>query len=170
MIAPDRLTLPSATAPAEAPADPIAESPATAESPADAATRALPGLAAIDPIPAPGTSWMLRRIRRVVRCRLRVELAALALAPALVSDGDLRVVLTPRSAGNRRVVAWRADRAVELVVIRDGCGARVLGPGGHEGRIELPASACPDAYVAFCYDLDRLPASDPRPSAGITRP
>ncbi len=43
-------------------------------------------------------------------------------------------------------------------MIHDGCGVRALGDGGIEGVIELPAAACPQAYLAFCYDAERGPS------------
>jgi hypothetical protein len=56
------------------------------------------------------------------------------------------------SARDPRVIEWSADRLVALVVLHDGCGARVIGGGGLMGRLELPSITCAGAFLAFCYD------------------
>lgn len=95
---------------------------------------------------------ILRRLRRIVRRRIRFDLAALGTGGATVSDGDQAVRLATVSPRDPRVVAWEADRAVALVVLNDGCGARIVGLGGLTGRIELPSGLCARAFLAFCYD------------------
>jgi hypothetical protein len=99
-----------------------------------------------------GDARLLRRLRHVVRRRVRVELAG--LVGATVSDGELTLRIDTLSARDPRVVAWSADRLVALVVLHDGCGARVIGGGGLMGRLELPSACAPDAFLAFCYDAE----------------
>jgi hypothetical protein len=94
----------------------------------------------------------MRRLRVVVRRRLRVDLAG--LADGTVTDGGLRVSLETVSPRDPYLVEWTADRPVALVVLHDGCGARVIGTGGQVGRLELPATSCPGAFLAFCHDVD----------------
>jgi hypothetical protein len=93
---------------------------------------------------------VLRRLRRVVRRRVRVDLGSLGTGPVALTDGSLHVRL--RSGLDPRVVAWESDRPVELVVLYTGCGVRLAGRGGLDGELVLPATACADAYLAFCYD------------------
>jgi hypothetical protein len=96
---------------------------------------------------------VLRRLRRVVRRRVRVDVAALGTSTVAMTDGSLHVRL--RASGlDPRVVTWEADRPVDLVVAYTGCGVRLAGRGGLDGELVLPASACADAYLAFCYDDD----------------
>ena len=93
---------------------------------------------------------VLRRLRRVVRRRVRVDVATLGSATVAMSDGSLHLRL--RSGLDPRVVSWEADRPVDLVVLYTGCGMRLAGRGGLDGELVLPATACADAYLAFCYD------------------
>jgi hypothetical protein len=93
---------------------------------------------------------VLRRLRRVVRRRVRVDVATLGTATVALTDGSLHVRL--RSGFDPRVVSWEADRPVDLVVLYTGCGMRLAGSGGLDGELVLPATACADAYLAFCYD------------------
>ncbi|HEX5828066.1 MAG TPA: hypothetical protein VFY23_11125 [Candidatus Limnocylindrales bacterium] len=107
------------------------------------------------PVPASafvarGDARMLRRLRRVVRRRVRVGLENLVAATA--TDGEITIRLTTVSPREPRVLAWSADRLVALVVLHDGCGARVIGGGGLMGRLELPSVTCAGASLAFCYD------------------
>ena len=110
---------------------------------------------AVDHLPAArllpaGRERVLRRLRRVVRRRVRVEIAHLGGSPIATTDGSLHVRL--RSGLDPRVVAWEADRPVELVVLYTGCGVRLAGSGGLDGEIVLPVAACDEAFLAFCYD------------------
>jgi hypothetical protein len=94
---------------------------------------------------------VLRRLRRVVRRRVRVDMANLGTSTVTMSDGSLDIRL--RASGlDPRVVTWEADRPVDLVVLYTGCGMRLAGRGGLDGELVLPATACVDAYLAFCYD------------------
>jgi hypothetical protein len=97
-----------------------------------------------------GHDRVLRRLRRVVRRRVRVDVAHLGGTPLAVTDGSLTVRL--RSGLDPRVVTWEASRPVELVVLYTGCGMRLAGGGGMDGELVLPATHCEDAYLAFCYD------------------
>ena len=97
-----------------------------------------------------GDARLLRRLRHVVRRRVKVELDGLVRAS--VSDGELELTIRTLSARDPHVVEWSADRLVALVVLHDGCGARVIGGGGLIGRLELPSIACAGAFLAFCYD------------------
>jgi hypothetical protein len=99
---------------------------------------------------ARGDARMLRRLRRVVRRRVRVGLDGLVAATA--TDGEITIRLTTVSPREPRVLAWSADRLVALVVLHDGCGARVIGGGGLMGRLELPSVSCAGSSLAFCYD------------------
>ena len=110
---------------------------------------------AIDSLPAArvlpsSQDRVLRRLRRVVRRRVRVDIASLGSATVALTDGSLHVRL--RSGLDPRVVTWESDRPVELVVLYTGCGVRLAGRGGLDGELVLPATACADAYLAFCYD------------------
>ena len=105
---------------------------------------ALP-LAALAPT---GDARLLRRLRHVVRRRVKVELDG--LVQASVSDGEIELTIRTVSARDPHVVEWSADRLVALVVLHDGCGARVIGGGGLIGRLELPSIACAGAFLAFC--------------------
>jgi len=116
------------------------------------------------PLPEDGF-WVLRRLRRVVRRRLRVELASLQASPTTASDGGRQVVVTQVSTRDPRVLAWRADDDIATVVYHDGCGAREIGGGGLHGLITLPTVPSPGAYLAFCYDIDRAAAPAPRLTA-----
>ena len=112
---------------------------------------------AVDDLPParllPGSrERVLRRLRRVVRRRVRVDVARLGGAPVAMTDGSLHVRL--RSGLDPRVVSWEATRPVELVVLYTGCGVRLAGSGGLDGEIVLPADGCADAYLAFCYDAE----------------
>jgi hypothetical protein len=104
-------------------------------------------------------SWLLRRLRVVARRRVRVAVEAIDATARIASDGDLAVALEIVHARDPRILAWRANREVDLVVVHDGCGARVVGAGGTAGRIELPGALGPDAFLAFCYDTDPGPSS-----------
>ena len=104
-------------------------------------------LAALAPT---GDARLLRRLRHVVRRRVKVELDG--LVQASVSDGEIELTIRTVSARDPHVVEWSADRLVALVVLHDGCGARVIGGGGLIGRLELPSIACAGAFLAFCYD------------------
>jgi hypothetical protein len=97
-----------------------------------------------------GDARLLRRLRHVVRRRVKVELDG--LVQASVSDGEIELTIRTLSARDPHVVEWSADRLVALVVLHDGCGARVIGGGGLIGRLELPSIACAGAFLAFCYD------------------
>ena len=99
-----------------------------------------------------GDARLLRRLRHVVRRRVKVELDGLVRAS--VSDGELELTIRTLSARDPHVVEWSADRLVALVVLHDGCGARVIGRGGLMGRLELPSIACAGAFLAFCYDAE----------------
>jgi hypothetical protein len=99
--------------------------------------------------PAPDAR-LLRRLRHVVRRRVKVELDG--LVRAAVSDGEIDLHVTTVSARDPKVIEWSADRLVALVVLHDGCGARVIGGGGLMGRLELPSITCAGAFLAFCYD------------------
>jgi hypothetical protein len=113
-------------------------------------------MTAADALPArlvpTGRERVLRRLRRVVRRRVRVDVTGLGGAPLDVTDGSLH--LRVRSGLDPRVVAWEADRPVDLVVLYTGCGMRLAGRGGMDGEVVLPAAACDDAYLAFCYDAE----------------
>ena len=74
-----------------------------------------------------------------------------------MTDGDLDVRVTTISPRDPYLVEWTADRLVALVVLHDGCGARVIGGGGYMGRVELPSMACAGAFLAFCYDAEAGP-------------
>lgn len=104
-------------------------------------------------------AWMQRRLRVVARRRVRVAVEAIDATARIASDGDLVVALETVRAGDPRILAWRANRAIDLVVVHDGCGARVVGAGGTTGRIELPGALGPEAFLAFCYDTDPGPSS-----------
>jgi hypothetical protein len=97
-----------------------------------------------------GQDRVLRRLRRVVRRRLRVDVGTLGTATVALSDGSLHLRL--RSGLDPRVVSWEANRPVDLVVLYTGCGMRLAGRGGLDGQLVVPATACADAYLAFCYD------------------
>ena len=97
-----------------------------------------------------GDARLLRRLRHVVRRRVKVELDG--LVQASLSDGEIELTIRTVSARDPHVVEWSADRLVALVVLHDGCGARVIGGGGLIGRLELPSIACAGAFLAFCYD------------------
>ena len=97
-----------------------------------------------------GHDRVLRRLRRVVRRRVRVDVAHLGGAPVAMTDGSLQVRL--RTGLDPRVVTWEANRPVDLVVLYTGCGMRLAGGGGLDGELVLPATHCADAYLAFCYD------------------
>ena len=99
--------------------------------------------------PAPDAR-LLRRLRHVVRRRVKVELDGLVRAS--ISDGDIDLHVATVSPRDPHVVEWSADRLVALVVLHDGCGARVIGGGGLMGRLELPSVTCAGAFLAFCYD------------------
>ena len=99
-----------------------------------------------------GDARLLRRLRHVVRRRVKVELDG--LVQSRVSDGEIDLVIRTVSARDPHVVEWSADRLVALVVLHDGCGARVIGGGGLMGRLELPSIACAGAFLAFCYDAE----------------
>ncbi|HET7828531.1 MAG TPA: hypothetical protein VFL03_03145 [Candidatus Limnocylindrales bacterium] len=99
--------------------------------------------------PAPDAR-LRRRLRHVVRRRVKVELDGLVRAS--VSDGEIDLHVTTVSARDPKVIEWSADRLVALVVLHDGCGARVIGGGGLMGRLELPSITCAGAFLAFCYD------------------
>jgi hypothetical protein len=109
--------------------------------------------------PAGDGSWMQRRLRVVARRRVRVAVEAIDATAQIVSDGELVVALETVRERDPRILAWRANREVDLVVVHDGCGARVLGVGGRTGRIELPGALGPDAFLAFCYDTEPGPSS-----------
>ena len=105
----------------------------------------------------PGTeAKLLRRLRHVVRRRVRVDLDD--LVSVAVTDGELALRVDTVSARDPRVVQWTADRLVALVVLHDGCGARVIGGGGLMGRLQLPSVLCAGAFLAFCYDAEATPA------------
>jgi hypothetical protein len=113
--------------------------------------------AVIAPAAAPAPSLaptpdarLLRRLRHVVRRRVKVELDGLVRAS--VTDGDIDITVRTVSARDPKVIDWSADRLVALVVLHDGCGARVIGGGGLMGRLELPSITCSGAFLAFCYD------------------
>ena len=111
---------------------------------------AFPTALASAALAATGDVRLLRRLRHVVRRRVKVELDGLVRAS--VSDGELELTIRTLSARDPHVVEWSADRLVALVVLHDGCGARVIGGGGLIGRLELPSIACAGAFLAFCYD------------------
>jgi hypothetical protein len=125
------------------------------------ASAALP---AISPVPSadPQTdrdeAWRLRRLRAVARRRVRVAIAAIGTTAQIASDGELVVALETVQERDPRVLAWRANREVDLVIVHDGCGARTVGAGGVAGRIELPAGLGAEAFLAFCYDTEPGPA------------
>jgi hypothetical protein len=123
------------------------------------ATDPMPRPVVARPEPAPDDAWMLRRLRVVVRRRVRVDVAATAPTAWIASDGDLVIALETVRASDPRILAWRSNREVALVVIHDGCGARAVGSGGTNGRIELPGALGTDAFLAFCYDTEPGPAS-----------
>jgi hypothetical protein len=150
----------AAAAPASAPASaaPARASAATPASPDGAIAGAIP--TAFDTTTPPaslvpgGDVRVLRRLRRIVRRRVRLDLSLLAgdRGAASVTDGDLWVLVETITPRDPHTLAWTADLPVALVVLHDGCGARVLGGGGLSGRIELPSILCPRAFLAFCYD------------------
>ena len=107
--------------------------------------------------PAGDGSWMQRRLRVVARRRVRVAVDAIDPTARIVSDGDLVVALETVRVRDPRILAWRANREVDLVVVHDGCGARVSAPA-----VRLAGSSCrvpsdADAFLAFCYDTDPGP-------------
>ncbi|HEU0243837.1 MAG TPA: hypothetical protein VFQ75_08025 [Candidatus Limnocylindrales bacterium] len=105
------------------------------------------------PVLAPsGDARLLRRLRHVVRRRVRVDLDG--LVAATVTDGELTLRIDTLSAREPHIVGWSADRLVALVILHDGCGARVIGGGGLMGRLELPSVTGCDAFLAFCYDAE----------------
>ena len=109
--------------------------------------------------PMPGAlpaadGWLLRRLRRIVRRRVRLDVATLGPGAAAASDGAQAIRVTTVSPRDPYVIAWEADLPVALVVLNDGCGARIVGRGGPAGRIELPSSLCARAFLAFCYDTE----------------
>lgn len=118
--------------------------------------------AAAEPIPVPlpatamlaptGEARLLRRLRHVVRRRVRIELDGLVRAS--VRDSEIDLDVRADTSADRRIVEWSADRPVALVVLHDGCGARVIGSGGLIGRVELPSVTCARAFLAFCYDSE----------------
>jgi hypothetical protein len=99
-----------------------------------------------------GDARLLRRLRHVVRRRVKVELNG--LVQASLSDGEIDLTIRTVSARDPHVIEWSADRLVALVVLHDGCGARVIGGGGLMGRLELPSIPCAGAFLAFCYDVE----------------
>ena len=118
---------------------------------------AIGSIGASAPLPVPaltptGDARLLRRLRHVVRRRVKVELDG--LVRATVSDGEIDLTVRTVSARDPHVIEWSADRLVALVVLHDGCGARVIGGGGLMGRLELPSIACAGAFLAFCYDAE----------------
>jgi hypothetical protein len=114
---------------------------------------AVPSTTITTPVIAPtGDARLLRRLRHVVRRRVRVDLDG--LVGASVTDGELTLRIDTLSGRDPRIVAWSADRLVALVVLHDGCGARVIGGGGLMGRLELPSATGTDAFLAFCYDAE----------------
>jgi len=113
----------------------------------------LPATSVASPVVAPSSDGrLLRRLRHVVRRRVRVDLDG--LVSATVTDGELTLRIDTLSARDPRIVAWSADRLVALVVLHDGCGARVIGGGGLMGRLELPSVTGDGAFLAFCYDAE----------------
>lgn len=108
--------------------------------------------------PAPDDTRTLRRLRMVTRRRIRVDVDSIGETARIVSDGELAVGLEVVSRLDPRVLAWRASREVELVVVHDGCGARVVGSGGLNGRVELPGALDEGAFLAFCYDAEPGPS------------
>jgi hypothetical protein len=100
----------------------------------------------------------LRRLRIVTRRRIRVDVDTIGETARIVSDGELAVGLEVVSLLDPRIFAWRASREVDLVVVHDGCGARVVGSGGLTGRIELPGALGDGAFLAFCYDAEPGPS------------
>ena len=97
---------------------------------------------------------LLRRLRRIVRRRVRLDIAALGPGAAAASDGAQAIRVTTVSPRDPHAITWEADLPVTLVVLNDGCGARIVGRGGPAGRIELPSSLCARAFLAFCYDTE----------------
>jgi hypothetical protein len=129
---------PAAFPPARTPAHAVTEAaiePSTTEA------------AALAPTP---DARLLRRLRHVVRRRVKVELDG--LVDNSVTDGEIDLHLRTASSRDPRVIDWSADRLVALVVLHDGCGARVIGGGGLMGRLELPSITCAGSFLAFCYD------------------
>lgn len=113
----------------------------------------MPATSMAAPVLTPGgDARLLRRLRHVVRRRVRVDLDG--LVGATVTDGELTLRIDTLSARDPRIVAWSADRLVALVVLHDGCGARVIGGGGLMGRLELPSVTGDGAFLAFCYDAE----------------
>jgi hypothetical protein len=110
------------------------------------------------PQPAPRDVRTLRRLRIVTRRRIRVDVDTIGETARIVSDGELAVGLEVVSLLDPRIFAWRASREVDLVVVHDGCGARVVGSGGLTGRIELPGALGDGAFLAFCYDAEPGPS------------
>lgn len=100
--------------------------------------------------PAAAPERVFRRLRRIVRRRVRVDVHVLRGTPITAGDGTLSVRV--RSGLEPGSVAWEADRPVELVVLYTGCGVRLAGAGGLDGELVLPPVPCADAYLAFCYD------------------
>ena len=118
---------------------------------------ALPAIAPIpsaDPQADRDEAWRLRRLRAVARRRVRVAVAAIDTTAQIASDGELVIALEIVQERDPRVLAWRANREVDLVIVHDGCGARAVGAGGVTGRIELPAGLGREAFLAFCYDTE----------------
>ena len=113
---------------------------------------AFPTVMPLAALASAGDARLLRRLRHVVRRRVKVELDG--LVQATVSDGEIGLTIHTVSAREPHVLEWSADRLVALVVLHDGCGARVIGGGGLMGRIELPSIACAGAFLAFCYDAE----------------
>ena len=110
--------------------------------------------AVASPVFAPtGDARLLRRLRHVVRRRVKVELDGLVRAIGQ-RRRDRRSRIDTCLARDPHVVEWSADRLVALVVLHDGCGARVIGGGGLMGRLELPSITCAGAFLAFCYDAE----------------
>ncbi|HEY6568783.1 MAG TPA: hypothetical protein VIZ22_00750 [Candidatus Limnocylindrales bacterium] len=100
----------------------------------------------------------LRRLRIVTRRRIRIDVDTIGETARIVSDGELAVGLEMVSLIDPRVLAWCASREVDLVVVHDGCGARVVGSGGLTGRIKLPGALGDGAFLAFCYDAEPGPS------------
>ena len=123
-----------------------------------AALMAVAPLPSADPQVQTDEAWRLRRLRAVARRRVRVTIATIGTTAQIVVDAELVVALETVQERDPRVLAWRANREVDLVIVHDGCGARAIGAGGVAGRIELPAALGADAFLAFCYDTEPGPA------------